>query len=88
MVQATLCYKGSHTVLDEDPTPPPKGLNPQFSAHICCGQTAVWIKMPLGREVDVGPSDIVLHRDPAPLLQNGAQHPQFWPMSIVAKRLN
>ena len=29
----------SDIVLDEDP---------QFSAHICCVQTARWIKMPLG----------------------------------------
>jgi len=27
-------------VLDEDPTPLPKGAHPQLSAHVCCGQTA------------------------------------------------
>ena len=27
---------------------------PQFSAHVCCGQTAGWIKMPLGTEIDLG----------------------------------
>jgi len=38
-----------HIVLDGDPTPPlPKGHSPQFSAHICCGQMAAWIMMPLG----------------------------------------
>jgi len=26
----------------------PKGHSPQFSARICCGQMAKWIKMPLG----------------------------------------
>jgi len=31
-------------VLDGDPAPPS-----QFSAHVYCGQTAGWIKMPLGR---------------------------------------
>jgi len=36
----------------------------QFSAHVCCGQTAEWIKMPLGTEVDLGPGDIV-RWDPA-----------------------
>jgi len=47
----------------------------QFSAHVRCGQTAGWIKMPLC----VG--------DPAP--QKGAQRPHhFWSMSIVAKRLD
>jgi len=39
-------------VLDGDPAPPPqKGQSPQFSAHICCGQMAGWIKMPFGMEV-------------------------------------
>ena len=28
-----------------------KGRTPQFSAHVCYGQTAVWIKMPFGMEV-------------------------------------
>ena len=37
------------------------------SAHVCCGQTAGWIKMPLGPEVDLGPGHIVLDRDPASL---------------------
>jgi len=27
---------------------PKKGRSPQFSAHVYCGQTAAWIKMPLG----------------------------------------
>ena len=38
-----------HIVLDGDPAPPPQsGTAPtQFSAHICCGQMAAWIKMPL-----------------------------------------
>jgi len=42
-----------HIVIDGDPAPPPsKGVkSPQFSAHIYCGQTAAWIKMPLGMEV-------------------------------------
>jgi len=43
----------SHIVLDGDPALSPKGTQPpQFSDHVCCGQTAEWIKMPLGREVD------------------------------------
>jgi len=39
-----------HTVIDEDTAPPERGRPtppPQFSAHVCCGQTAGWIKMPL-----------------------------------------
>jgi len=55
-----------HTVLDEDTAPPlPKGsYSPRFSAHVCCGQTAGLIKIPLG-EADLGPGDIVLDWDPA-----------------------
>jgi len=44
---------------------------PQFSAHVCCGQTAGWIKMPLCTIVGLGPSNIVLDADPAP--PQGAQ---------------
>jgi len=33
---------------------------------VYCGQTAGWIKMPLGREVGLSPGDIVLDGDPAP----------------------
>jgi len=36
-----------HMVLDRDPAPPPKkGVEPHFSAHVCCDQMAAWIKMP------------------------------------------
>jgi len=39
-------------VLDGEPAPLQKGGGaPQFSAHVCCGQTAAWIKMPLGTEI-------------------------------------
>jgi len=46
--------KGAH--------PPPKK-----SAHVYCAQTAGWNKIPLGMEIGVDPSDIVLDKDPAPL---------------------
>ena len=61
----------SDIVLDGDPAPaspkkmgtqlplPETGAEPQFSAHIYCGQTAPWIKMPLGMEVGLGPGRIV-----------------------------
>jgi len=42
-----------------------------------CGQTAVWIKMPLGKEVGLGPGDIVLDGDPA-LPGKGHNSPHFW----------
>ena len=46
-------------------SPSPKGAQPQFSVHICCGQMAAWIKMSLGMEVGLGPGDFVLDEDPA-----------------------
>ena len=36
---------------------------------------AGWIKMPLGRDVGLGPDDIVLDGDPAPSPQKGAEPP-------------
>ena len=56
--------------------------------HICCGQIAGWIKMPLGRKVGLGPIDIVLDGDPAPPPQKGGTAPNFRLVSIVAKRLD
>ena len=49
-----------HIVLDGDPAPP-KGAQqpPLFLALVYCGQTAGWIRMPLGTEALLGPSDIV-----------------------------
>jgi len=44
------------------PSPSPT----QFSAHICCGQMAAWIKVSLGMELDLGPGDFLLDGDPAP----------------------
>ena len=74
-----------------EPSSPPQkgGRAPQFLAHVYCGQTSGWIKMALGMEVNLGPGDFVLDRDPAPLPQKGAEPPcQFLPVSIVAKRLD
>jgi len=55
-----------------------KGHNsPHFPAHIYCGQTAGWIKLPLGTEVGIGPGGIVLDGDQAhPSRTKGAQQPQ------------
>ena len=71
-------------------SPSPKGPQPfpQFSAHICCGQMAGWIKMPLGVEVGLGPGDFVLDWEPTSRPQKGGAAPYFWPMSIAAKRLD
>ena len=32
------------------------GTDPQFLAHICCGQMAAWIKMSLGMELGIDPA--------------------------------
>jgi len=50
---------------------PQRGTALQFSAHICCGQMAACIKMPLGMEVGLGPGNVVLDRDPVPSPQKG-----------------
>jgi len=46
---------------------PKKGaeIPPEFSAHVYCGQTAAWIRMPLGMKVGLGLRDIVFDVDPA-----------------------
>ena len=38
----------------------------QLLAHVYCGQTAGWMKTPLGTEVDLGAGHIVLDGVPAP----------------------
>jgi len=53
-----------------------------------CGQTAGCIKRPRCIEVDLSPSDFVLDGDPAIPTQKRGGVPQFWPTSIVAKRLH
>jgi len=52
---------------------------------VYCGQTAGWIKMPLGTEVVLGPGHVVLGGDPAPP-KRGTAAPSFRRMCIVAKR--
>jgi len=76
-----------HIVLDGDPAPPPpKGHSPQFSAHICCGQMAGWIKIPLGTKVGLGPGHIVLQGIQLSPKRCTAPSPNFRPMAIVAKQ--
>ena len=57
-------------------SPSPKGHSPQFFAHVCCGQTAGWMKMPLSRKVSLNRSDTVLDGDPAPPPKKG-QNPEI-----------
>jgi len=84
-----ICVRLGHS------SPPRKRVrSPQFSAHVYCGQTAVCMKMPFGTEVGVGLDDIVLDGlcvrwAPSSLPKKGAGPiPNFWPMSVVAKRLD
>jgi len=59
-------------------SPHPKNRHPPKKlAHVCCGQTAGWIKMPLGMEVGLGPGHIALDGHPAP--PQGAQPPMAQP---------
>jgi len=55
-----------HCVIGDLASPQKGHSSPQFFAHVCCGQTAGWIKMPHGREVGLGLGDIVLDGDSAP----------------------
>jgi len=51
---------------------------------------AAWIKMPLGMELGLSPGNFVLDGDPAiPSPKRGhSPLPNFWPISVVAKRLH
>ena len=55
-------------VLDVDPPLPKRERISQFSAHVYCGQTAAWMKMPLGTMVNPGLRNIVLDGYQLPLL--------------------
>jgi len=51
----------------ETQLPSPKGARSLLIfAHVCSGQMAALIKMPLDMEVGLGPGDFVLDGDPAP----------------------
>jgi len=65
---------------------PPRGTAPSQFLAVCCGQTARWIKMPLGAEVGLGPGHIMLDGDPAPP-KNG-HSPYFSHHVYCGKRLD
>jgi len=72
LAQATLCSMGTQL--------PPKKCTPnptQFLAHVYCGQTAGWMKTPLGTEVDLGPDHIVLDGVPGLCERGKAALPVF-----------
>ena len=65
------------TLLDGDPALSKRGTAPQLSAHVYCGQTAGWIKIPLDTKVGICPGHILSDGDPAPPLPKG-HSPQFF----------
>ena len=72
------CVRWGPSYVQKKGTPTPT----EFVAHVYCGQTAGYIKMPLGTEVDLCPGHTVL--DVVPTLAKRAQEPpSFRPMSIV-----
>jgi len=77
-----------HILSDGHLALPRKGAQPPFSAHICCGQMAAWIKMPLGMDLGLGPCDFVVMGTPLPSQKRGRSSlPNSRLISIVAKRL-
>jgi len=75
-------------VLDGDPAPLlKKGRSLQFLADVYGGQTAAWIKMPLGTEVGLVLRDIVLNEGASPLPKKGAEpsSPIFGPFLLSPK---
>jgi len=68
------------------PSYPQKGhTHPnKFLDHVDCGQTAGWMKTPLGTEVDLGPTHIVFDGVPSAAKEALHSSPSFRPMSIVA----
>jgi len=52
-----------------------------------CSQTGGRMEMKLGMQVGLGPGHIVLDGDPDSPPKGGTA-PNFWPMSIMAKRLH
>jgi len=76
-------------LLDGDPFPPEKRGHsmPQVLAHVF-GQTAGWIKMPLGMGRP-RPRPHCVTSGPSPHPEEGAQQPpNFHPVSNVAKRMD
>ena len=54
----------------------------QFLVHVYCGQTAGWMKTPLGRQVHLGPGHLFVRRGPSSRANVAQQPPSFRPVSI------
>jgi len=55
-------------------------MPPHFSAHVCYGQMAGWIRIPLGTKVCLVPCGIVLDGDPPPHGKGHSSPPLFGPL--------
>jgi len=75
-----------HIVLDGDPAPKGAQHLVPFLTHVSCGQSAGWIKMPLGRYRPQHRRHCVRWEPSSP--QRGTAAPSFRPMSIVDKRMD
>ena len=71
-----------------DSYPSPNRHNPPIFGPYLLRPNGWRDQVPLGREVGLGPSDIVLDGDPAPHSQKWGRAPNFRPMSIVAIQLD
>jgi len=80
-------------VFDVEPATPSKKGTPtptQFLAHVYCGQTAGWMKTPLGAKVDLGQGHIVLDGVLAPAKRGISAPPTLfgpcllWPRSPIS----
>jgi len=80
---ATVCKTVRPTLSDRCPV----CLSVLSVTLVYCGQMLGWIKTKLGMHVGLGPCHTVLDGNPAPLPQ-GAQAPNFQPISVVAKWLD
>jgi len=56
---------------------PKRGTAPKFSAHVCCGQPAAWIKMPLGSTGQASAQATLCHMGTQLPLKRGHSSPQF-----------
>ena len=72
-------FDGNQATPRKKGTPTPA----QFMAHVYSGQTAGWINMPHGTEVDLGAGHILLDGVPA-LRERDIAAPSLPAMSIVA----
>jgi len=77
--------RGPHCARWGYPAPlrPEKRHSPQFSAYVCCGQTAGWNKMPVGIEVVFGAGHHVREGAQQPLSFRPVYCGQTVPISLL-----